>query len=84
MPLWDEFRRSMKGAHADLRNVSGRWGSANSAAAFLGEFVGEHKRWAHLDIAGPASVGKEGNAEEGATGYGISLLVAWLERLTQG
>ena len=46
----------MKGSHADLRNSAGRSGGANTAAAFLSQFVGDVQRWAHLDIAGVANV----------------------------
>ncbi|HVS04446.1 MAG TPA: leucyl aminopeptidase [Thermoanaerobaculia bacterium] len=81
MPLWPEFKESMKGTHADLRNVAGRWGGANAAAAFLSHFVGDVARWAHLDIAGPAYVGSDGEGSKGATGYGVALGVDWLRRL---
>jgi len=81
MPLWPEFVERMKGDHADLKNSSSRWGSANTAAAFLSRFVGGLERWAHLDIAGSAYVGREGDEEPGATGYGVALTVAWLRGL---
>jgi leucyl aminopeptidase len=81
MPLWPEFKESLKGSHADLRNVAGRWGGANTAAAFLSHFVGDVERWAHLDIAGPAYVGADGEGERGATGYGVALTVRWLRSL---
>ena len=78
MPLWREFGAAMRGNHADLKNVAGRWGGANHAAAFLGEFVDGVDRWAHLDIAGTAwTSGKEA----GATGYGVALVLTWLLRL---
>lgn len=80
MPLWREFRESLKGTHGDLRNVAGRWGGANTAAAFLSAFVGGVRRWAHLDIAGPAAVGADGDGTKGATGYGVALTVDWLRR----
>ena len=80
MPLWREFGTEMRGNHADLRNIAGRWGGANCAAAFLGEFVEGVERWAHLDIAGTAWVGADGKGETGATGYGVSLVLTWLLR----
>ncbi len=80
MPLWREFGEEMRGNHADLRNVAGRWGGANAAAAFLGEFVGEVERWAHLDIAGTAYVGSDGSGPAGATGFGVALVLGWLLR----
>ncbi len=78
LPLWRQFTRAMEGRHADLRNTGGRWGGASTAAAFLAEFVGRRKRWAHLDIAGPAYVGKNAKERYGATGYGVALASTWL------
>ncbi len=81
LPLWPEFAEEMQGAHADLRNVAGRWGGASTAAAFLSEFTGGVSRWAHLDIAGPAYVGGEDRERRGATGYGVATIVHWLSGL---
>lgn len=81
MPLWPEFAERMKGDHADLKNSSSRWGSANTAAAFLSRFVGDLEHWAHLDIAGGAYVGRDGEEDTGATGYGVAFTVAWLRGL---
>jgi leucyl aminopeptidase len=78
MPLWREFGAEMRGNHADLQNIAGRWGGANNAAAFLGEFVAGVERWAHLDIAGTAWVGAGGKGTAGATGYGVALVLTWL------
>ncbi|MFQ5525406.1 MAG: leucyl aminopeptidase [Thermoanaerobaculia bacterium] len=77
LPLWPEFTEQMKGDHADLRNTGTRWGGASTAAAFLSQFV-KGSRWAHLDIAGPAYVGRSSKAKFGATGYGVALSIAWL------
>ena len=82
LPLWPEFADEMQGTHADLKNSGGRWGGANTAAAFLASFVGEHRRWAHVDIAGPAQVPSESNGSKGATGYGVALTVNWLRGLS--
>ena len=81
MPLWPEFVERMKGNHADLKNSGARWGGANTAAAFLSQFVAPLARWAHLDIAGAAYVGRDADDEPGATGYGVALTVDWLCRL---
>ena len=80
MPLWREYAAEMKGNHADLQNIAGRWGSANNAAAFLGQFVSGIERWAHLDIAGTAWVSAGGKRPAGATGYGVALVLTWLLR----
>ncbi|MFL6196898.1 MAG: leucyl aminopeptidase family protein [Thermoanaerobaculia bacterium] len=82
LPLYPEFLEEMKGVHADLRNSAGRWGGASLAAAFLGQFVGEVKRWAHLDVAGVAYAKAEPGPCSGATGFGIASTVHWLRRQT--
>ena len=78
MPLWPEFSEEMRGVHADLRNLGGRWGGANTAAAFLGNFVGRTRRWAHLDVAGTAYRAAKEEASPGATGFGVALILDWL------
>ncbi|MEJ2086517.1 MAG: leucyl aminopeptidase, partial [Acidobacteriota bacterium] len=83
MPLWSEFDKEMKGVQADLRNLGVRWGGANSAAAFLANFMGRVKRWAHLDIAGPAYQASREARKSGATGFGVGLVVDWLLAKTE-
>ena len=78
MPLWREFREELEGNHADLKNVGGRWGGANIAAAFLSNFVEGVERWAHLDIAGPSYTTED---PKGATAYGVATLARWLRDL---
>jgi leucyl aminopeptidase len=82
LPVGPEYLEEMKGVHADLRNLATRWGGASTAAAFLSQFVGGLTRWAHLDIAGVAYVGRDQNSHPGATGYGIALTLDYLRRLT--
>ena len=56
-------------------------GGSITAALFLREFTGG-RRWAHLDIAGPARADKdEYEVTRGATGFGARLLLRWLEAL---
>jgi leucyl aminopeptidase len=80
LPLHPEYKELTKGTVADLTNASSkRKAGTIYAASFLEEFVDE-RPWAHLDIAGTAwDVGREyvGN---GASGYGVRLLV----RLARG
>ncbi|HSU84659.1 MAG TPA: leucyl aminopeptidase [Thermoanaerobaculia bacterium] len=82
LPIYPEYLEEMKGTHADLRNSAGRPGSACTAAAFLSQFVGGVRRWAHLDIAGVSNVrnGQSG-PYAGATGFGVATAVGWLRRL---
>jgi leucyl aminopeptidase len=76
LPLHREYKELTKGSVADLTNASAkRKAGSIYAASFLEEFV-DDKPWVHLDIAGTAwDVGREyvGN---GATGFGVRLLVA--------
>jgi leucyl aminopeptidase len=53
-----------------------KFGGTLFAAAFLQEFVGDRK-WAHLDIAGPAFNEREawGYTPRGGTGFGVGTLV---------
>lgn len=82
MPLPDDYKELLKSDFADLSNISSsRWGGAITAALFLAEFTGDTK-WAHIDIAGPASL-KKGNdyCGPGGTGFGVRLLCELLEKL---
>ncbi len=80
LPLWDEYRDSMKSEIADLKNAGTRHGGAINAAGFLAAFVGDYP-WCHLDIAGTAWVDHPLKAYQthGATGVGVRLLVAFLQ-----
>jgi leucyl aminopeptidase len=75
LPLHPEYKELMKGKLADLSNLaSKRKAGTITAGSFLEEFVGETP-WAHVDIAGTAwDVGRPyvGN---GASGFGVRLLV---------
>ncbi len=83
MPLFPEYLNDMKGVHADLQNSASRAGASSTAAAFLSQFVGDMKRWAHLDIAGVANLPQHHNGNKaGATGFGVAATIAWLRRLT--
>ncbi len=78
LPVGPEYLEEMRGQHADLRNSAGRYGSACTAAAFLSQFVGDVKRWAHLDIAGVVNKSAEDQPQKGATGFGVALVIRWL------
>lgn len=71
LPLFDEYRATIKGKYADLQNI-GAPGLAGSstAACFLEEFV--DYKWAHLDIAGTAW------SKSGSTGRPVKLLIELL------
>jgi leucyl aminopeptidase len=85
MPLVEEYRPVLDSPIADLRHVPGKGGAVGAgsitAALFLREFTAG-RRWAHLDIAGPArSDREEYEVTRGATGFGARLLLRWLESL---
>ncbi|HLD01050.1 MAG TPA: leucyl aminopeptidase [Candidatus Nanoarchaeia archaeon] len=82
LPLFDDFQNWMDGTITDLNNISqkGKGYEAGSitAAVFLNKFV-ERTTWAHLDIAGSAYWGVEGDyLQKGATGSGVRVLSYWL------
>lgn len=83
MPVWDEYAKQLKSDVADLKNIGGRGAGSITAAKFLEYFVGDHKCWAHLDIAGPAFPGMVGAAAaKGSTGFGVRLLVEFMRSYT--
>lgn len=83
MPLLPDHLRMMRSSVADLKNAGGREAGASTAAAFLGEFVGDTP-WAHLDIAGTGwKSPKNAYHSGGATGVGVRTLIAWLRARVQ-
>jgi leucyl aminopeptidase len=85
MPLVEDYRQALDSPVADLRNIGDPrkklQGGSITAALFLREFTGG-RPWAHLDIAGAGRVETdEDELVKGGTGYGVRLLVAWLEAL---
>ena len=83
MPLVEDYASALDSSVADVSHVPlvNHGGGSITAALFLRSFVGE-RRWAHLDIAGPARSTKDGDeVVAGATGYGARLLLAALREL---
>ena len=75
MPLFEEYRESLKSEIADMLNSPGRAAGAITAAMFLKEFVGTTP-WAHLDIAGTAwAEDARPWTPKGATGAMVRTLV---------
>ncbi|HEY9787135.1 MAG TPA: leucyl aminopeptidase [Candidatus Obscuribacterales bacterium] len=79
LPLYEEYRESLKSDIADLKNAGARGEAASaSAGMFLQEFVAG-KPWAHLDIAGPAWLDKERDeCNKGGTAFGLRTLCRYL------
>jgi leucyl aminopeptidase len=83
LPLDEEYFDIIKGVDADMLNCSsGRTASTITGGIFLQQFVDAKTPWAHLDIAGMANSEKElPYSPKGATGFGIRLLIDYLESL---
>lgn len=82
LPLDNEYEKLIKGDDADIKNSGGREGHAILGGTFIKQFVDPTIPWAHLDIAGVADLPKETPyAPKGATGFGIRLLLHYLENL---
>ena len=83
-PMWEAYGSDLKSDVADLKNFTGKpMAECISAAKFLENFTREHPRWAHLDIAGMAFGDAEHTKAKSATGYGIRLLLKFLEGLVE-
>jgi leucyl aminopeptidase len=77
LPVHDEYGESLRSNFADFANSGTRDGGASVGANFLSRFV-DGLAWAHLDIAG---VAWRANANKGATGRPVPLLVDYLLNL---
>ncbi|HXI03111.1 MAG TPA: leucyl aminopeptidase, partial [Candidatus Saccharimonadales bacterium] len=84
LPLYEEYREQLRSEIADIKNTGERYGGATTAALFLREFIGRDRRWAHLDIAGPAFLEQDRHAymRKGATGAGVRTLLAYIADLS--
>ncbi|WP_129792970.1 leucyl aminopeptidase [Sphingosinicella sp. CPCC 101087] len=75
MPMGDAYDKIMDSPIADMKNAGAREAGSITAACFLGRFVEEGVKWAHLDIAGMVWADKPSHLyDKGATGYGVALL----------
>jgi len=76
LPLWDPYKEMVKSDIANIKNSTGRYGGAITAAAFLSNFVGDYP-WIHMDIAGTAwnDTPLKAYAPKGASGVGVRILV---------
>ena len=85
LPLFEEFVEDLKSDIADIKNIVAREGGASYGAAFLSKFT-KTEKWAHIDIApvGAIYANKHhawGYHPSGCTGFGVRLLIAFLESL---
>ena len=74
LPLWDDYLDQNASTFADTSSLGGVSAGAITAACFLGRFAKSYK-WAHLDIAGTASVS---GSRRGSTGRPVPLLTDFL------
>lgn len=82
LPIWDIYKEDIKSDIADVKNFSGKPAAgAISAAKFLEFFTDNHPSWAHLDIAGVAFSETDYSSGKSASGFGIRLLIEYLEDL---
>lgn len=74
LPIGDDYQSLLESNFADMANIGGRPAGAITAACFLSRFA--HKfNWAHLDIAGVASLSGK---SKGATGRPVPLLMSYI------
>jgi leucyl aminopeptidase len=80
LPLDDRFVDLVRGKISDYKNHAGRGASPITGGAMVGVFA-ESTPWVHIDIAGPSWSDGSGASYHtaGATGYGVDLLVRYLE-----
>lgn len=79
LPMYEEYKDSLKSDVADMKNTGSRYGGASAAGVFLQEFVKEGIKWVHLDIAGVAFLEKpQKELAKGATGVGIRTLLNYI------
>jgi len=82
MPLVEDYRSALDSDIADICHLvqdAKLGGGSITAALFLREFTGG-RRWAHLDIAGPAKVEfEEHEITKGGTGFGVRAVLRWMQ-----
>jgi leucyl aminopeptidase len=81
-PLDDAYADQIKGDDSDLKNSGGTLATPVIGGVFLKQFVKDDVPWAHIDIAGTGRSMKElPYRSKGATGFGVRLLIDYLEGL---
>jgi leucyl aminopeptidase len=77
-PFWEEYGELIKSDVADIKNIGGVDAGMITAGKFLAHFT--DYPFIHLDIAGPAWIEKkDAYRTAGGTGFGVRLLVEFLE-----
>jgi leucyl aminopeptidase len=79
LPLDDDYFKLIKGYDSDLRNSGGKGAQPVTAGMFLYQFVEGDTPWAHIDVAGVATVKEyKIHLPQRATGFGVRLLADYL------
>ncbi len=83
LPLDEEYFQLIKSDDGDMKNsATVREAHPIVGGIFLQQFIEDNVPWAHLDIAGLADTPKDSAyCPRGATGFGVRLLIDYLERL---
>ncbi|MCA9360788.1 leucyl aminopeptidase family protein [Candidatus Kaiserbacteria bacterium] len=82
LPLWDEYKASLKSYRADVSNIAtnfARWGGCIEGGTFLSFFAPKKIPWAHIDIAPRMDSIPSDKLAKGATGEPVRLLVKFVE-----
>ncbi len=82
MPMFEDYRDSIKSKVADLKNANYKGASSIKAGLFLNEFT-KNIPFAHIDIAGTAFLSNKNKfySFEGSTGFGVRLIYDFLNFL---
>ncbi|MEK7462304.1 MAG: leucyl aminopeptidase family protein [Patescibacteria group bacterium] len=83
LPLWDEYKSSLKSHRADISNIAtnfSRFGGCIEGGAFLSHFVEKNIPWVHIDIAPRMDSIASDKLAKGATGEPVRLLVQLIKQ----
>lgn len=83
LPLWDEYKSSLKSSRADIANIAtnfSRFGGCIEGGTFLSFFAPKKTPWAHIDIAPRMDSIPSDKLAKGATGEPVRLLVKFIEQ----
>ncbi|MFT4309288.1 MAG: leucyl aminopeptidase [Candidatus Woesearchaeota archaeon] len=85
LPLWDDYKDDVSSKVADIKNTgTNRMAGTIAGAMLLKEFVNDVP-WAHVDIAGVANMKDRERyyTSYGGTGFGVRLLVDYIENVNK-
>ncbi len=82
LPLWDEYKATLKSTRADISNIAtnfGRFGGCIEGGTFLSFFANKKTPWAHIDMAPRMNSIPSDKLAKGATGEPVRMLVKFVE-----